>query len=223
MCLKASKLGMLKSSTSKADDAFSVRGYSNWKDAVGIKGGFSTHERMNVHKHSVELVTKAHGDVGEMLSAEIAGEKSRNRAYLKKVLENIVFLARQGLPFRGSWVSGGDESETGNELNSNFHQLLLLRSIDDATILDYMQRKKQKYTDHHIQNEFLKILALGHMRSIAADINRSGFFTLEADEVTDTSNKEQVIVWLMINFKLTKTSLVYTMLKTLRQTQLFMY
>ena len=34
------------------------------------------------------------------------------------------------------------------------------------------------------------------MRAIAAGINTSGYFTLESDEVTDTSNKEQVMVCL---------------------------
>lgn len=66
----------------------------------------------------------------------------------------------------------------------------------DPSILEFIQRKTRKYTDHHIQNELLKILALGHLRSIAANINKSGYFTLESDEVTDASNKEQVIVCL---------------------------
>ena len=59
-----------------------------------------------------------------------------------------------------------------------------------------MQRKTRKYTDHHIQNELLQILSLGHLCKITADINEAGFFTLESDEVTDSSNKEQEIVCL---------------------------
>ena len=204
ICLKASRLGMLKACASKGDDAFISRGYINWKDAVGKNGGFSSHEHSNVHKYSTDIVSKSLGDVGELLSSELQKEKAKNRAYLTKVLENIIFLARQGLAFRGSWVSSESENEgAGTELNSNFHQLLLLRSKDDPTILEFMQRKKHKYTDHHIQNELLKILALGHLRLIAANITKSGYFTLESDEVTDTSNKEQVIVCLRwVNEKL---------------------
>ena len=96
---------------------------------------------------------------------------------------------------RGNWISA-DEEGGGSELHSNFHQLLLLRAKDDPSILDIMQRKTRKYTDHHIQNELLQILALGHLRKIAADINEAGYFTLESDQVTDSSNKEQVIVCL---------------------------
>ncbi len=118
--------------------------------------------------------------------SEIKKEKEKNHAYLQKVLQNVIFLARQGLSFRVTWVvleSGQEVS--GAEVNSNFHQLLLLRSNDDPTILEHMQRKVRKYTDHHIQNELLKILSLGHLRSIAASIRESGYFTLESDEVTD--------------------------------------
>ena len=81
-------------------------------------------------------------------------------------------------------------------MQSNFHQLLLLRGKDDPNIIDIMQRKTRKYTDHQIQNEFLQIMALSHLCKIAAIINEAGYFCLESDEVTDASNKEQVIVCL---------------------------
>lgn len=93
---------------------------------------------------------------------------------------------------RENWVP--EEGGGGCELDSNFHQLMLLRANDDPMILYIMKRKTRKYIDHHIQNELLKILALGHLRTIASSIRESGFCALESDEVTDSSNKEQVIV-----------------------------
>ena len=57
-----------------------------------------------------------------------------------------------------------------------------------------MRCKTNKYTDHHIQDELIKLLAHSHLRRIAADIKTAGYFALEADEVTDCSNKEQVVV-----------------------------
>ena len=87
---------------------------------------------------------------------------------------------------RGNWVSPDDSEGGGLEQNSNFHQLLLLRGKVDPTVLDIMQHRTQKYMDHHIKNEFL---ALGHLCKIATSIRESGYFSLEVDEVTDTSNK----------------------------------
>ena len=123
-------------------------------------------------------------------------KKEVNRAYLRKVLENIIFLARQGLPMRVNWVPTEGSEDGGSEQHTNFHQLLLLHAKDDPSIIDIMKCRTRKYTDHHIQNELLQILALDHLHKIARNIRESGYFSLKADEVTDTSNKEQLVVCL---------------------------
>ena len=110
-----------------------------------------------MHKCSVDILLNGSKDVGELLSTEYAQQKAMHRKYLSKILQNIVFLARQGLPMRGNWVKevGGG----GSEENSNFHQLMLLRSLDDPTILDMMKGKSHKYTDHHgIMHTVLSLL-----------------------------------------------------------------
>ena len=38
------------------------------------------------------------------------------------------------------------------------------------------------------------LLAHSHLRRIAVDIKAAGYFAVEADEVTESSNKEQVVV-----------------------------
>lgn len=126
-----------------------------------------------------------------MISNEHGKQTATNRAYLSKVLENAIFLGRQGLPFRGNWVESNEVGEVGSEVHSNFHQLLLLRERDDPSILDIMRRKSRKYIDHHIQNDLLQMLAVRHLRRIAAKITESGNFALEADEVTDSSNRNR--------------------------------
>ena len=74
------------------------------------------------------------------------------------------------------------EGGTGCEEDSNFHQSMLLQANDNASILNMMKQKTRKYTDHHVQNEILQIMA--------DEIRNSGYFVLECDEVTDASNKE---------------------------------
>lgn len=168
--MKASKLGNLRVCASKGDDTFLTHGYTNWKDACGEKsGGFPCHKRSQVHKYCAEVTsqTRTQKDVSELVSSEFEKQKTNNRAYLRKVLENVIFLAREGLPMWGTWVPSDEEGGC-------------------------------KYTDHHIQNKLLQILALGHQCKIVADINEAGYFRLDSDEVTDSSNKEQVIVCLRL-------------------------
>jgi len=95
----------------------------------------------------------------------------------------------------GYWEATDVSDGGGSEVHSNFHQLLLLRAKDDPTILNILQRRTRKYTDHHIQNELLQILALDHLRKIASRFE-SIYFALEADEVTDVSNMERLVVCL---------------------------
>ena len=78
-----------------------------------------------------------------------------------------------------------------DEQSSNFIQLLHLRSIDDSKIL---ASKSDKYTSHQIQNEMLQVMALRILREICDSVCGAPFYSLMADEVIDSSNREQVFV-----------------------------
>ena len=96
---------LLSGAYNRSDNAFVNCSYTNWKDASGEKkSGFSSHERSHFHRHCTGILGKSHRDIAEMMSTEHEKQKAVNRAYLGKVLQNVVFLARQGLPFRGNWV-----------------------------------------------------------------------------------------------------------------------
>ena len=108
-------------------------------------------------------------------------KKRIRRLYLLKVFQSVLFLARQGLPLRGD----------GNDEDSNLKQL---RSHDDPTMRQHMEKSAEKYTSHDIQNEILDIMALTVTREICSVIRRASYYTIMADEVTDASNREQVAV-----------------------------
>jgi len=68
-------------------------------------------------------------NIGDMMSKQHADMKKFNRECFLKVLSNLQFLARQGIPIRG------------DEVDSNFIQLLKLHGRDDPRIETWMQRK----------------------------------------------------------------------------------
>ena len=143
--------------SANADLAFMTKGFSNWKDATGK---FCIHASSKCHKEAVlKMVTlpSTTMDVVESLSAQHQREKLERRQCFLKVLSNIKFLARQGLPLRGH----GDESD------SNFLQLLKLRGEDDKRIATWLDKKSDKYTAPDIQNEILKVMALQVLREVA--------------------------------------------------------
>ena len=97
-------MGILLSGVySSSDDVFVNCGYTNWKDASGKKkGGFPLHKQLHFYSDWTGILAHSYQDIAEMISTEHEKQKAVNRAYLKKVLQNVVFLARQGLSFRGN-------------------------------------------------------------------------------------------------------------------------
>ena len=181
ICAKASHLKKIQWS-SNFDLAFISKGYSNWKDATNK---FQQHALSKAHKEAVlKMVTFSSVNVAESLSLTLKKEKYERRECLVKIISNIKFLARQGLPLRGH----GDES------NSNFFQLMKLRAEDDAKITSWLERKTDKYTSPEMQNEIIKTMAMQVLRHIVESIKSVPFLTIMIDETTDVSNKEQVVV-----------------------------
>ena len=89
------------------------------------------------------ILAQSHRDITEMVSTEHKKQKTVNCEYLRKVLQNVVFLARQGLPFRSNWVPAEKKGEAGTEVDSNLHQLLPLRTQHDQSILKVMHKKRR--------------------------------------------------------------------------------
>ena len=188
-CVAAARSRKLKNVSSNGDLTFIHRCYANWKDASGKTGAFCKHESSSLHKQAVEVIytlPRTTPDVGELLSTAHANEKESNRKYLLKIAQTVRYLARQGLPLRGD----------GNEIDSNFAQLLLLRANDDPKIHEYLAKKTDKYNSPQIQNELLQIMANSIVRKIAGAIKDARYYSLMADEVTDSSNREQVAICL---------------------------
>ena len=94
---------------------------------------FSKHLKSDCHREAVEIheLPKKTGDVGEKLNTEHKKEKELNREMFRRILQNVCYLSRQGLPLRGH--------DDGS--NSNFIQLLRLRSFDYPDVLTWMEKK----------------------------------------------------------------------------------
>ena len=157
------------------------KGFCNWTVC------FKKHEQSSCHKEAVEMmisIPASTRDVGEMLSSQLAIEKKKNREIFLTILACIQFLGRQGLALRGD----------GDEVDGNFMQLLKLQAGENPTIKEWLSRKTMKHTSHQIQDEILKIMAQHVLRSIAANLQESPFISIMADETTDISNHEQVVI-----------------------------
>ena len=85
----------------------------------------------------------------------------------------------------------GDESDE----NSNFMQLLKLRSKDFLKLKEWLEMKTEKYTSHDTQNELLKLMAHEILRDLT-DERRNFFYATICDEYTGISNEVQLTLYL---------------------------
>ena len=129
------------------------------------------------------LSFQADQNIGEHLDIGHATRKPGNRKVFLTILENTRCLARQGLPLRGD----------GNESNSNFKQLFLLRS-KGKVFQEWLSRQNDTYLSKDIQNEILGLMAKHILQEISLNIQKSTFYSLMADETTDAANKEQLVI-----------------------------
>ena len=155
LCIKS--LQGKKMIAKRADPSFMQRGFSYWKDATIA---FKKHESSDCHKEAVIVsidLPRTCPDVGEMLSSQHSQLKKENRECLLKILSNLKFLARQGIPLRGD----------AGDAHSNFMQLMKMQARDDPSLAQWLEKKTDKYVSHDVQNELLKLMALTVLREIA--------------------------------------------------------
>ena len=169
--------------------AFITKGYTNWKDATRKKAGFSQHERSQCHREAVERSITLHPttkDAGEHISSAREEDKANNRKAIMNMLSNTRFLCRRGMPLRGD----GD----GN--NSNFTQIVHLRTKDKSALSTWLVKKSNKFTSRQMKNKMLTVMALEVLTDVAASLHSSPFYSIMANETTDSHNREKVVICL---------------------------
>lgn len=157
---------------------------------------FDKHQASTAHHEILEslvlLPSQIQGHVGEMCNHNRKEEKRANGKMFMQILQNIRFLACQGLPLRGS----NDDTE------SNFIQLLHLHNTD-GNVDAWLSKKFNKYTLHDINNIILKEMANKILCDIGENVHDGGLLSIKADECTDCSNKKRFTInfygWIFSN------------------------
>ena len=133
ICIKAVRTGKMKMSGNAKDSSFLFPGFCNRKNATAQ---FNSHEQSATHKLAVSVLVKLPsitGNVGQQLSSGYAQACAVNQRCLTIIVQNICFLACQGVALRGNEQA---------ELNSNFLQLLRLRSVDNSDMKTWLERNR---------------------------------------------------------------------------------
>ena len=173
--------------STKADPAFSVSGFSNWKKALDR---FREHESSLAHRDAVHAYTAATNSVpvSVQLQKEHGNIQADRRKSLLKQLTCILYLLRQGLALRNDHAGG-----------SNLTVMLENVLGEKNWVSD------GKYQSPEIINEIIAIFGHKILRSLIFDVQSQCWFSLLADETRDTSNREQLVIclrWVADNYEI---------------------
>ncbi|CAI6355883.1 unnamed protein product [Macrosiphum euphorbiae] len=175
--------------TGRSEDTFVTKGFRNWKK---ISGSISKTSKFNSKsKLEIHATTKQHlinsekwasytqniksGSVHTQMASAYREKVLKNRAYIKNLIDVVLYLERQGLAFRAH----NEEKTSINQGNFKEACVLLSKCNEDfSTIFN----EKTNYTSWSIQNDLINISAQMIKNTIVNELIESGFFSVMCDE-----------------------------------------
>lgn len=159
-----------------------------WKE---IKPAFDRHQRNNKHLISMQrwvdfrkVQQNNHLSIANQLCTSRQTNIDENRLHVLFLLKVTLYLAKQGLAFRGH----NESCDSKNK--GNFIELLQL--FGDEKIKQKLESRYGHYTSPEYQNDLIYTIAKCTRQQILKKINKHGYFTIMVDETKDKSKKEQM-------------------------------
>ena len=120
---------------------------------------------------------------------------AENRLKLKSIVETVILCGRQGIPLRGHRDDNPHVQQDPLANHGNFLALLHFRAqAGHDALKEHLQNPKgnARYTSHVIQNQLITICGDLIRAELLKSIRTARFFSVIADEATDTANVEQL-------------------------------
>lgn len=159
------------------NESFVRTGFCNWKKLVEklAKHGQSASHADCSKKYIDFKLSAQSGGVAEQVKSQHAEKVTQNKKYLEILADISLFLARQGLAFRGH----RENKEANNR--GNFLEISEIFAKYDQNFSNHFQRQNN-YCSHQYQNEFVNIAANHILKEISREVHECGFFSLMVDE-----------------------------------------
>ncbi|XP_065658729.1 52 kDa repressor of the inhibitor of the protein kinase-like [Hydra vulgaris] len=128
----------------------------------------------------------------------VQSQISKNRQLLQPIIETIMLCGRLGLSLRGHRDDSKFHPENGkfsNHTAGNFIELLHFRvQAGDKILEDHLKYHQQNasYISKTSQNQLIKCCGEVVTDAIIGEIKNSKYFSIIADEASDSNNKEQL-------------------------------
>uniref|UniRef100_A0ABD2W917 DUF4371 domain-containing protein n=1 Tax=Trichogramma kaykai TaxID=54128 RepID=A0ABD2W917_9HYME len=168
---------------------------------LGKDGDVTKHESNKYHKECVSAATEflkitdnPELSILNIISTDRLNQVTENRKRLTPIIESVIFLGKQNIPFRGHRDDGPVLNET--EVNEgNFRELLRLRvKSGDLNLKKHLENSSARatYVSKTTQNQLIHFCGEEILSTIITRINDAKYYNIMFDETTDIANVSQL-------------------------------
>ncbi|XP_026411676.1 zinc finger MYM-type protein 1-like isoform X1 [Papaver somniferum] len=171
-------------------------GFNDWNN---LSGRLSTHENSGEHAVcmfnwlELELRLRKEKTIDKRIQEQINREKIHYKDVLERMMDGILFLAKNGLAFRG------DSEKIYTKNNGNFLSFIEVLAKYDPVLkyhLESIEKNEMRYhyLSHKIQNELISMLVDETRKLILKKIHEAKYFSIILDCTPDVSRREQMSI-----------------------------
>lgn len=190
----------------------------SFKKLTGKDGILTSHDQNLYHRQATEAAQdflynyeNPGVDVSSKVNQQLAEEIRDNKNRLKPIIENIIFLGRHNIAFRGHRDDGplfsrdleprqkNSDADSHVSNDGNFSSLLQFRvSSGDKILANHLKNTSSRatYISKITQNEFISMCGAEIREEILRRVNEAGIYSIGFDETTDESSKSQISLFL---------------------------
>ena len=163
------------------------------------------HSKLDYHLSSLAMMSEfvaRYKCPSQRIDSIIISESQKwmetNVQVIASLLKVVLVCGKQGLALRGhhdDHINWSDEAESSSN-QGNFAELVRFRAEIDDILSTHLQNSpaNAQYTSKTIKNEVIEVVGKFICSDIIERAKSSKFYTLIADQVKDTSNREQLSV-----------------------------
>ena len=171
----------------KDNGALVNKPFSNW---VKLNDVLKTHSKHLYHRDALQSAEVLKSTIENpasrldiMVSSALQSRIAENKHILQQIVRAIVFLAKQGLPFRGDV-----EDVSSGKNPGNFLALLAMLAESDNLLYRHLHQPRARnatYLSPRSQNDIISIIGYDIVRSkILSEVRKARFYSILADEVS---------------------------------------
>ena len=188
----------IEQQTSGRAQVLVTRPLVNWKNAVADLTTHSHHLAYHLSSQArmdafvaVRTMTHLQERIDMSLSTAMKERVEKNRAVITSIVKCLELCGRQGIALRGH-----RDDNTSTDLSQGKFKAIVNFRVEsgDEVLQEHLKScsSRQTYISKTSQNELLDCMGDFIRHQITADVKKSKFYAIIADEVTDVSNWEQL-------------------------------